>query len=34
MRNGQRVLLGVYPTDEPPHHLELFILKAEVIPAE
>jgi Flp pilus assembly secretin CpaC len=34
MRNGQRVLLGVFPTDEPTNHLELFILKAEVIPAE
>lgn len=34
MRNGQRMLLGVYPTDEPPKHLEFFILKVEAIPVE
>ena len=34
VRNGERVLLGVYPTDEPPKHIEFFILKAEAIPVE
>lgn len=29
VRNGQRVLLGVFPTDDPPDHIELFLLKAE-----
>lgn len=34
MRNGERMLLGVYRTDDPPGHLELFILKAELLSAE
>jgi len=29
VRNGQRVLMGVYRVSEPPNHLEFFILKAE-----
>jgi len=29
LRNGQRVLMGVYRVSEPPNHLEFFILKAE-----
>jgi hypothetical protein len=34
LRNGERVLMGVYPTDDPPKHLEFFILKAEALPVE
>jgi Flp pilus assembly secretin CpaC len=34
MRSGERILLGVYPIDDPPKHLEFFILKAEAIPVE
>jgi Flp pilus assembly secretin CpaC len=34
MQSGQRMLMGVYPTDAPPKHLEFFILKVEVIPIE
>jgi type II secretory pathway component GspD/PulD (secretin) len=29
LKNGQRLLLGVFQTDEPADHLELFLLKAE-----
>jgi hypothetical protein len=29
LKNGDRRLLGVYPTSDPANHLELFILKAE-----
>lgn len=29
VRNGQRLLLGTFAVDDPPDHLELFILKAE-----
>lgn len=32
LRSGQRMLMGVYPTDEPPKHMEFFILKADVVP--
>jgi hypothetical protein len=34
VRSGERVLLGVYPIEDPPKHLEFFILKAEAIPVE
>ncbi len=34
LRNGQRILMGIFRTDEPPNHIELFILKAEAIPVE
>jgi len=34
MHSGQRMLMGVYPTDDPPKHLEFFILKVEVVPVE
>jgi hypothetical protein len=30
LKSGERILMGVYPTSEPPDHLELFILHAEV----
>ena len=30
--SGQLMLLGAYPLNDPPKHMELFILKAEVIP--
>jgi general secretion pathway protein D len=30
LKNGGRMLLGVFPTDEPPDHVELFILHAEI----
>jgi Flp pilus assembly secretin CpaC len=29
LRNGERTLLGVFSTTEPPKHLELFLLKVE-----
>jgi general secretion pathway protein D len=31
MRDGQRMLIGIYPTDEPPKHTELFVIKASVV---
>jgi hypothetical protein len=31
---GQRVLLGVYPIEDPSGYLELFILKVEILPVE
>jgi general secretion pathway protein D len=31
VQSGERVFLGVYPTTDPPKHLEFFILKAEVM---
>jgi len=34
MRNGERALLGIFRTNEPDNHIELFILKAEAIPVE
>ena len=34
IQSGQRMLLGVYPTDDPPKHLEFFMLKVEVVPVE
>ena len=34
LRNGERVLMGIFPTSEPPKHLEFFILKAEASPVE
>ena len=34
VKDGERVLLGVYRTDDPPNHMELFILKAEAIPVD
>jgi hypothetical protein len=34
IQSGQHMLLGVYPTNDPPKHLEFFILKAEVVPVE
>jgi Flp pilus assembly secretin CpaC len=30
VKSGERILMGVYPTSEPPDHMELFILHAEV----
>ncbi len=30
LKSGERVLMGVYVTSDPPDHLELFILRAEV----
>jgi len=29
LRNGERKLLGVFPTTDPPKHLEIFLLKVE-----
>ena len=29
LKNGQRVLMGVFRVSEPPKHLEMFLLKAE-----
>jgi len=34
LRCGERILMGVYRTDDPPKHIEFFILKAEAIPVE
>lgn len=34
LRSGERILMGVYRTDDPPKHIEFFILKAEAIPVE
>lgn len=34
LQSGQRVLMGVYPTDDPPKHLEFFILKVETVPVD
>jgi len=34
LRRGKRILLGVYRPDDPPKHIEFFILKAEAIPVE
>ena len=34
VRNGQRVLLGVFRTDEPPKHIEFFILKVDAMTVE
>ena len=34
VRNGERVLLAVFPTSEPPEHIEFFILKAEAFHVE
>lgn len=34
MQSGQRILMGVYPTEDPPKHLEFFILKVEAVPVE
>ncbi len=30
MKNGERILMGVYPAPEPPEYLEVFILHVEV----
>jgi Flp pilus assembly secretin CpaC len=34
LKSGERVLVGVYRTEDPPNHMELFILKAEVVPVD
>lgn len=34
IKSGERTLLGVFRPSDPPNHLELFILKAEVLKAE
>lgn len=34
LKNGERVLMGVYPIDDPPKHLEIFLLKVELVPVE
>jgi len=34
LRSGERILLGIFRTNEPAKHIELFILKAEAIPVE
>jgi len=34
LRNGERILLGIFRTNEPAKHIEFFILKAEAIPVE
>ena len=34
LKDGERMLLGVFRTDDPPMHLELFLLKVDVIPVD
>lgn len=34
LRNGERMLLGIFRTNDPPRHIELFLLKAEAIPVD
>jgi hypothetical protein len=34
VRNGERMLLGMFRTKDPARHLELFLLRAEVMPAK
>ncbi|EDY19229.1 hypothetical protein CfE428DRAFT_3406 [Chthoniobacter flavus Ellin428] len=34
LKNGERVLMGIYPTEDPPKHLEIFLLKVELVPVE
>lgn len=34
LRNGERMLLGIFRTNDPPKHIEHFLLKAEAIPVD